>query len=289
MLKYIVAIAVCIFWISSGAIAGSIPDDPLNSPVWKDIAIKQFGDAEVVFDERVKVLVPSVVENQAQVPVIADARELPNVDKIVVIADLNPIQHVLTYSPEHAKAVPYISFRMKVEQATPVRAAALTSDGVWHVGGVFLEAAGGGCSSPALARDDADWTETVGKAQGRAWRKADGTARMRLRVKHPMDTGLAKDNTPPFFIERLDVKDKSGDPLATLEMFEPVSEDPTITLDIKLPPSEGSFIIDGRDNNGNIYRSTIPVPFDGSALPSGWKDAGEKNREAQPAMRSRAS
>lgn len=62
MMKYIIAIAVCILWVSTGANAGSIPDDPLNSPVWKDIAIKQFGDAEVVFDERVKVLVPSVVE-----------------------------------------------------------------------------------------------------------------------------------------------------------------------------------------------------------------------------------
>lgn len=89
---------------------------------------------------------------------------------------------------------------------------------------------------------------------------------MRLRVKHPMDTGLAKDNTPAFFIERLDVKNKEGAPLATLEMFEPVSEDPTVTLDIKIPPSEGSLIIDGRDNNGNVYRSTIPVPFDGSTL-----------------------
>ena len=271
MTKYAIAIALSAVIafstsVSSSAIAGDIPDDPLNSPVWKDIAARQFGAAQVVFDDRVKVVVPGVVENQAQVPVIADARDLPNVDKLIVIADLNPIQHVLTYSPEHAKAVPYISFRMKVEQATPVRAAALTSDGVWHVGGVFLEAAGGGCSSPATAREDADWTETMGNAQGRAWRKADGTARMRLRVKHPMDTGLAKDNTPAFFIERLDVKNKEGAPLATLEMFEPVSEDPTVTLDIKIPPSEGSFVIDGRDNNGNVYRSTIPVPFDGSAL-----------------------
>lgn len=266
MIRYAIGVAASVFF-AMGAIAGDLPDDPLNSPVWKDIATKHFGTAQVVFDERVKVLVPGVVENQAQVPVIADARDLPNVDKIVIIADLNPIQHVLTYSPEHAKAVPYISFRMKVEQATPVRAAALTSDGAWHVGAVLLEAAGGGCSSPALAREDADWAQTVGNAQGRAWRRADGSARMRLRVRHPMDTGLAKDNTPAFFIERMDVKDKDGAPLATLEMFEPVSEDPTVTLDVKIPPSDGSLTIDGRDNNGNIYRSTIPVPFDGSALP----------------------
>ena len=174
-----------------------------------------------------------------------------------------------------AAETPYISFRMKVEQATPVRVAALTSDGVWHVGGAFLEASGGGCSSPAMARGEADWSVTMGNAQGRAWRHADGTARIRMRVKHPMDTGLAKDNTPAFFIERVDVKDKAGAPLATLEMFEPVSEDPTITLDVKVPPSEGALTLDGRDNNGNIYRSTIPIPFDGSALTPTRKGSGD--------------
>ncbi len=248
------------------------PADPLQSPVWKDIAKKTFGDAEIQFDDRVKVLVPSVVENQAQVPITADARKLPNVEKLLIIADLNPIQHVLTLTPAPGKSEAFISFRMKVEQATPVRAAALTSDGVWHVGGVLLEAAGGGCSSPAMARGDADWTDTLGNAQGRMWRKDDGAARLRFRVRHPMDTGLAKDNTPAFYIEKFDIKGAGGDPLATLEMFEPVSEDPTVTMELKVPPSDASVNIDGRDNNGMIYRSTVPAPWNESALapaPSG--------------------
>ena len=50
----------------------------------------------------------SIVENQAQVPVTADARALPGVKKLVVVADLNPIQHVLTLSPE--KAAPMSRF-----------------------------------------------------------------------------------------------------------------------------------------------------------------------------------
>ncbi|NOT70447.1 MAG: quinoprotein dehydrogenase-associated SoxYZ-like carrier [Hyphomicrobium sp.] len=240
--------------------------DPLQSPVWNDLARKTFGDAAVVFDGRVKVTVPAIVENQAQVPVSADARGLANVERLIVLTDLNPIQHVLTITPAQSKAEAYISFRLKIEQATPVRAAALTSDGVWHVGGVFLEAAGGGCSSPAMARGDADWTATLGNAQGKVWRQADGTARLRLRVRHPMDTGLAKDNTPAFFIEKFDVKGASGDPLATVEMFEPVAEDPTITLSIKPAASDASINIDGRDNNGNIYRSVVPAPWNQSAL-----------------------
>lgn len=242
-----------------------LPPDPLQSPVWAGMVEAEFAGADFVFDERVKVAVPKTVENQAQVPVTVDARDVPNVEKLIVFADLNPIQHVLTFSPLAAKAEAYVSFRMKIEQATPVRAAALTSDGVWHVGGVFLEASGGGCSAPANARGDADWTETVGNAQGRVWREADGAARLRMRIRHPMDTGLAKDHTPAFFIEKFEMK-AGGAPLAKLEMFEPVSEDPMLTIILRPKQTDGAVTIDGRDNNGTIYRSVVPLPWNQSAL-----------------------
>ena len=263
MLFRLAAAGLCLAFGS--AARAELPADPLKSPVWADMAKIEFAGAEIVFDDRIKVSVPKTVENQAQVPITADARDVPNVEKLIVFADLNPIQHVLTYLPRAAKAEPYVSFRMKVEQATPVRAAALTSDGVWHVGGVFLEASGGGCSSPAMGRGDADWTETVGNAQGRVWREADGAARLRLRIRHPMDTGLAKDHTPAYYIEKFEMK--AGDaPLAKLEMFEPVSEDPMLTLILRPKQSDGAVTIDGRDNNGTIYRSVVPLPWNQSAL-----------------------
>lgn len=248
-----------------GTVGAAEPADPLASPVWQDAARKLFTGAPYEFDDRIIVTVPGVVENQAQVPVAVDARALPNVQKLVVYADLNPVQHVLTYTPVPGRAEPYISFRMKVEQATPVRAAALTSDGVWHVGGVYLEAAGGGCSSPALARDKPDWTDTVGNAQGRTWKQADGTIRLRVRTRHPMDTGLTKDNTPAFYIERFDFSSASG-AAGQLETFEPVSEDPMLSLLFKLKQSDPAIEIFGRDNNGTIYRSSVPVPGHQSAL-----------------------
>lgn len=244
--------------------AARAADDPMASPVWAALAAKMFAGAPFVFDDRVKVVVPGIVEDQAQVPVTADARALPGVTKLMVITDLNPIQHVLTLNVK--KAEPYVSLRLKVEQGTPVRAAALAADGVWHVGSVYLDAAGGGCSAPAMARKDADWTATLGVAQGRVWRDADGLARLRMRVRHPMDTGLAKDGTPAFFIEKMELKASSGEGLATLELFEPVAEDPTLTMLLKLPPSDTAITIDGRDNNGGIFRSTVLAPWKSSAF-----------------------
>lgn len=253
---FALAILVCAIAAQS-AVAGP-QADPLNSPAWKEIAKQTFGSSELVFDERVKIVVPTIVENQAQVPVIADARGLDHVVSMKVFADLNPIQHVLTLTP--TRAAPYISFRMKVEQATPVRAAALTSDGVWHVGGVFLDAAGGGCTSPALARNKDSWWNTLGQAQGRVWRETSGLTRARFRFLHPMDTGLSKDNLPAYYIEKASLKDASGSELAKLEMFEPVSENPTLTLLVDLPQADSALTIDARDNNGRLYSAQIPAP-----------------------------
>jgi len=256
------AVASMLAVIAAAGASAAPGDDPLGSVMWTEMKEMFFDGEKVVFDERVKVSVPNVVENQAQVPVTADARALGEVKRMIVFADLNPIQHVLTLTPVKSKA--YVAFRMKVEQGTPIRAAAQTADGVWHVGGVYLDAAGGGCSAPAMARNQADWSETVGQAQGRVWRQADGSARVRVRMRHPMDTGLALDNTPAFFVERLQVAGSGGSPLANIEMSEPVSEDPTLTLQLTLPLSDRAVHVNGRDNSGSIFRSEIPATFNPS-------------------------
>lgn len=252
-----VGLAVAIALAAAPDARAEIPADPLKSGKWTDLVARLLDGGQVVLDERVKVIVPSIVENQAQVPVAADARALSGVTKLVVFADYNPIEHVVTLVP--GKAAPYISFRMKAEQGTPVRAAARTADGVWHVGSVYLDAAGGGCSQPALARRDADWSVTVGNTQARTWREVDGQTRLRLRMRHPMDTGLAKDNTPAFHIESLDVRGSGGAPMATVEMHEPMAEDPTVTLLMRLPQGDAGIETEARDNNGGVYRATIPA------------------------------
>lgn len=241
--------------MSVALVNASPPDDPLASPMWKDMVQRLLGDGTVVFDDRIKVVVPSVVEDQAQVPVTADARALANVEKLLVFADLNPIQHILTLKPDKADA--YVSFRMKVEQGTPIRAAALTSDGVWHVGGVYLDAAGGGCSAPAAAREKPNWHLSLGETHGQMWRTIDGTTRARFKIRHPMDTGLTRDGIPAYYMERIALSDDAGDRLATLEMFEPVSEDPTLTVHVRLADRAAAIHLEGRDTGGQIYKSRI--------------------------------
>lgn len=255
------ALALLLLTAAVPAMAGEA--DPLPSGMWDTVKPQLFGDAPTVFDERVVVTAPAIAEDNLNVPVLADARALGEVERIVIFADANPILRVATYEPVAAE--PVIGLQVKLQQGGPVRAAALTPDGVWHVGGVFVDAAGGGCTAPAAVHASEDWPAHLGEMHGRAWLQPDGTQRVRLRVYHPMDTGLA-DGIPAFFVEELEVKDEAGRLLARIEPAEPVSQHPLVTLLLK--PQEGtpSLRITGRDTDANLLDGTLPLAWRTSAL-----------------------
>jgi sulfur-oxidizing protein SoxY len=224
--------------------------DPLHSPAWSAVRERFLAGREIVFDPRVRVLAPPSAEDALNVPVMIEAQGL-DVQEILVIADLNPIQKILSFTPVHA--LPALSFRFKVEQSTPIRAAMRTPDGVWHVGGVWLSAAGGGCTAPSGASKGL-WQGRVGEMNGRVWPRSDGRSeRLRLRVIHPMDTGLAG-AIPAFYIDTITVRDADGLELAILHAFEPVAENPVFSVDLR---TTGPLRVDGRDVQGNLFAAEI--------------------------------
>lgn len=207
----------------------------------------------VHFDPRVHVIAPAIAEDAMNVPVAIVVNSLDRITAIVAFADLNPIQEILRFYPH--EVTPYLAFRFKVEQSTPIRAAVKTADGVWHVGGQWLKASGGGCTAPSAARQGSGWEETLGQVKARRWSRPEG-ARLRFRVMHPMDTGLAA-GIPAFYVRTLALQ-RGDEVLATLETFEPVSANPVFTLDLAdsdLRPIR----LTGADNNGNrIDRAINP-------------------------------
>lgn len=229
-------------------------DDPLKSPRWNDMRKLYFEGKQVAFDERVKVVAPKLAEDSMNVPVAVDAKALNDVEEILVFADFNPILKVLQYYPQQAQ--PYIAFRLKLEQSSPVRAAVRTRDGVWHVGGTWVEAAGGGCTAPSAGRASGSWSTYLNQVHGRLFERREG-GRVRVKVMHPMDTGLAP-GIPAFYIERLSLADERGDEFARLLAFEPVSENPVFTFDFpsasRLPDK---LFLTGADNNGNKINAGI--------------------------------
>lgn len=229
--------------------------DPLGSAQWEDIRREFLGKAPVVFDERVQVSGPAFAEDPMAVPVSVSALALRDVTHIAVLVDRNPIRKVLDFYPR--QALPALSFRFKLEQASPVRAAVRTADGVWHVGGTFVESSGGGCTLPGATRSDGSWARTLGQVSGALFESPlDAQAtRLRLRVMHPMDTGLVA-GVPAFYINRLAVLDQGGRELLLFNGHEPLSENPVLSFELPGRAQE-SLLVRGSDNNGNRINAAI--------------------------------
>ncbi|MDD9911341.1 MAG: quinoprotein dehydrogenase-associated SoxYZ-like carrier [Ahrensia sp.] len=221
-------------------------DDPLKTGMFAYHQKLILGDPDkITFDERVIVRAPVSAEDSLNVPVTVDATAIADVRRIVLFVDYGPIPKILTYWPQRAQ--PKLSFRFKIDQATPVRAAVETTSGAWHVGHTIIDAAGGGCTAPAVAYASDDWEEELGKVYASVW---PDRGRVRMVVDHPMDTGLAGD-IPMFIIQKLQLDDLDGTKLAQIDLHEPVNEDPAFTLYFEKGALKDKLRIHGRDNNGN--------------------------------------
>lgn len=239
--------------------AQAVQSDPLESPMW-DYTREQFiGSAPYEFDDRVKVSLPEFAENPTQVPLQIDATALAgDIERIVVWADLNPIQHIFTYYP-HPDVIPKVSLRFKVQQGTAVRAAVLTHSGVWHVGSAYLDAAGGGCTTPSTGNASPLWESHLGETQSRSFPlSSEAGVRFKFRVIHPMDTGLA-DAIPEFYIQQVILRNSQEESLARLELSQPVAENPVISFDLRDGHSEKAdeYQLWMRDNNGNEFEKAL--------------------------------
>jgi len=253
---HVVIAAFLLITGSNTLAADSLPADPLNSVMWDNMA-QRFFPGKVVIDQRVVVSAPHDAEDQMQVPITVDATQLEGVKEIVAVADLNPIPHILTLRP--LRAQPFIGFRVKLEQATPIRVGVRTADDVWHVNGVIVNAAGGGCSAPALAHGTNNWYQTLGQTRAITRRETADLARLSLRMRHPMDTGLAP-GIPVFYMNEIEVKSSEGTVLANIEMFEPISENPTLTLKPLVNDNVDELLVYARDTEANEFRFSLPVP-----------------------------
>lgn len=240
-------------WLSQTSVAANTSSiDPLDSPQWGTMHQRFLNNEPVVFDDKVQVLAPKMAEDSLNVPISFKADALEQVEEIVVFADLNPLPLVLRFRPGEIQ--PNLAFRMKLQQGSPVRVAARTPDGIWHIGAVWIDAAGGGCTLPSVGTSSGDWSSTLGNVAARLWQREGNNNRLRVRVMHPMDTGLA-DGVPKFHIENLQLKDTDTQRvLAGLELYEPVSENPMLSLDVG---GHTRFVLDGRDNNGNRIEALL--------------------------------
>ena len=232
--------------------------DPLGSMQWPGLRDEFMGKEPMAFSQAVSVTGPAFADDAMNVPLLVDARQLRQegggIQMIRVVVDRNPVRHVLDFEPH--KALPMLAFRIRMEQASPVRAMVKTRDGRWHVGSTWVQAAGGGCTVPGATRADGSWSRTLNQVQTRMFSNVvEGSKRLRVRIMHPMDTGLVA-GTPAFYIEDLQMVDGEGEVWWRLSPHEPVSENPIITFELPMQLPPGLRLV-GRDNNGNAIDAEV--------------------------------
>ncbi|CAI8707190.1 MULTISPECIES: quinoprotein dehydrogenase-associated SoxYZ-like carrier [unclassified Pseudomonas] len=242
-------------WLPLLAVAAPVDPgkDPVPSVMWAFYHKQMLGDAPFVFDERVKLLAPPFAEDARQVPLEIDARAFKGeVVRILAWAELNPLPKIVDFEPLGG-VLPWLAIRIRIEQATPLRAAVQTRDGLWHVGSTLIDAAGGGCTAPSVVRSQPGWEEHIGEVLGGRYPR-DSFSRLRLQVAHPMDNGMVG-GIPEFFLNHAELRDQDDQLMARLELFPAVSENPSLAFDIE---GAGQTRLLLRDNSGNQFSATLP-------------------------------
>ena len=229
----IAAAALAAVLVSAGggaAAAGESARDPLGSEAWADIVETELAGGPVVYGGGLHLTMPDTVEDPFSVPVtIKLTRSFGKVAEIALFAENNPIRTAARIVPH--RFVQAVGFNIRLEGSGPVRAAAMDSDGVWHVVHKRVSVlTPGGCSAP-----DPGAQSALGEIAVRRFDRAGGASRLKLRINHPMDTGLAAaangEITPAYYIERIELADENG-AIATLATRAALSRDPVFLFDL---------------------------------------------------------
>ncbi len=228
--------------------------DPAGSELWSDISVAYLGeDAEVRFDQDIRVIMAERVESAHEVPLIVKVpHDLRDMQKFAVLIDNNPIQQVVELIPH--RPIESIGMNVRLERSTPVRAAVQGSDGIWYVGTKsVLVMSAGGCSSP----NPEGATASVGDVAIRQFERNGGASRLKVRISHPMDTGFVVEDdgdvVPAYYVEQVEIRDSLG-PIAEMLTWAAMSSDPVITLDL---PEQGQTVrVRARDSQGMEFEGS---------------------------------
>ena len=224
--------------------------DPLGSVGWQDILDIEFDGAPVVYDDSMHLVVPERVEEAFSVPVVMNFVETPyEVTEIALFAENNPFPTIARIFPR--RPLNAVGFNIRLEQSTPVRVAAMDSDGVWHIVSREVNVASpGGCSAPG----GANGALALGEIATKQFARADGDSRLKVRIGHPMHTGLVLDPygdaIPEYFINQFSVSDELGE-LASMQLTASIAADPVFMFE--LPDTQQSVRINAMDTEGDVF------------------------------------
>lgn len=226
-----------------------------------------FGDRQISHSDDLIVLdAPRRADDAAIVPVSITA-QIPQTDEryiktIYLFIDKNPgpLAGTFRFSPRSGRAD--LSFRVRVNAYSPIRAIAETNDGELYMSRRFIKATGG-CSAPAGADLDAAMARL-----GKIKLKTNGELKLaepasaQLMISHPNLSGMQMNQVtqiyaPAHFVRHVKVSFE-GEEVFSAETGFGISENPSFRF-FFLPSGEGDLSAEVTDTKDLRFTQTLHV------------------------------
>ena len=226
-------------------------NNPVESPTFDDILKRIIQDDKYIFDDKnINIKVPLFADNPVQVPIFVDAKAIKNAKRLILFADLNPLEKIIDM--DLVNLLPIVSLNIKVAQETPIRALVLDDKGLWHIGSNNIKSFGGGCSVSSVASTDTNFDKLLGKAKGNVFKTPD-SIRLKASIFHPMETGLVFGNSE-FYINKITIK-ADDKVLANIDAYSSISENPRFIFETLVESKD--YKIEFFDIDGNKFNMDI--------------------------------
>ncbi len=253
-------LAFCTVFLVVAAAPRAGDYDPIRSAWWADMHQELLGEGPVKYDYQVRLVIPRTVEDAFSVPLVVEFSErVQPVEEVVIIAENNPIQTAARMFPR--RPLRLVGMNIRLEQTTPVRAAARDAEGVWHVASVRVEVQNpGGCTAAGGAGSAEN---PVGTIAIKRYRRPHNVTRLKVGITHPMDTGLVEDAegavVPPYYVDTVTLGDASG-PIADLVTSAALAANPDFYFD--LPDRLQTVRVRASDSRGLTFDLLEPSLHD---------------------------
>jgi sulfur-oxidizing protein SoxY len=218
-------------------------------------ALRALGMRDVSPSKDIAIDAPDFAENAALVPVQIMSR-IPGTRSLWVFVDRNPWPHIarFDFTPQ---ILPWVSLRLRVAEASPVRAVARAGES-YHVATKDVKVAAGGCGGAG------DAVSPMAKADPIKMRaRSEGEVVTLLALMpHPMENGLRTgpggNAIPEHFIQNLEIR-LNGERVLDAEIGRSISTNPLFGFRFQGVKTNDSFKITWRDNRGLSRTDAIMV------------------------------
>lgn len=235
---------------------------------WQTLLQEQyFGDRPIVeSDEMIELVAPPRAEDAAIVPLRIKAK-IPQskgrfIKTITLIIDKNPAPLAGRFHFTPASGRADLALRVRVNEYTPIRAIAETSDGKLYMSRRFVKASGG-CSAP-IGTDLEAAMQRLGRIKVRVHdeQKLGTPLLTQLGVSHPNITGMQLDQltrmySPAHFVQSIRVTFE-GEEVLSAETDISVSENPNLRFYF-VPHKPGELRAEVLDNKGMRFSHSYTV------------------------------